>query len=102
MALTEGTHTLGSPSGSLVLRTSRAGLGRKVGHDLTIEATGWSATVTVADPEESSVAVTVDVDDLEVREGTGGVLPLGDSDRAEIRKNLRKILRADRYPTITF
>jgi polyisoprenoid-binding protein YceI len=102
MALTEGTHTLGPQSGSLLLRTSRAGLGRKAGHDLTIEAAGWSAAVTVADPESSSVAVTVEVDALEVREGTGGVLPLGDSDRAEIKKNLRKVLQADRHPTITF
>jgi polyisoprenoid-binding protein YceI len=97
-----GTHTLGPRSGSLLLRTGRAGLGRKAGHDLTIEATGWSADVTVAAPESSSVAVTVEVGALEVREGTGGALPLGDSDRADIKKNLRKILQADRHPTITF
>jgi polyisoprenoid-binding protein YceI len=105
MALTEeGTYALGQESGSLLLKTSRTGLGRKAGHDLTIEATRWSATVTIAptDPARSSVAVEVEVDALEVREGTGGVLPLGDSDRSEIKKNLRKVLQADRHPTITF
>jgi polyisoprenoid-binding protein YceI len=30
------------------------------------------------------------------------VLPLSDSDRGEIKKNLRKILDVDRYPVITF
>jgi polyisoprenoid-binding protein YceI len=102
MTPNEGTHVLGPESGSLVLRTSRAGLGRKAGHDLTIEATGWSATVIVARLEDSSVSVEVEGEALEVREGTGGVLPLGDSDRAEIKKNIRKILQIDRYPTITF
>jgi polyisoprenoid-binding protein YceI len=103
MALTEGTHELGPDAGRLLLKTSRSGLGRRAGHDLTIEATRWSGTATVgADAASSSVEVTVEVDGLEVREGTGGVLPLSDSDRTEIQKNLRKVLQADRHPTIAF
>ncbi|MFI0452435.1 YceI family protein [Actinomadura sp. 6N118] len=103
MSLNEGTYELGPDNGRLVLRTSRSGLGRRAGHDLTIEATRWSATATIADSTAaSSVEVTVEVDGLEVREGTGGVLPLSDSDRSEIKKNLRKVLQVDRHPTITF
>lgn len=103
MALTEGTYELGPDAGRLLLKTSRSGLGRRAGHDLTIEATRWSGTATVgADAASSSVEVTVEVEGLEVREGTGGVLPLSDSDRTEIRKNLRKVLQSDRHPTIAF
>jgi len=103
MALTEGTYELGPDAGRLLLKTSRSGLGRRAGHDLTIEATRWSGTATVgADAASSSVEVTVEVDGLEVREGAGGVLPLSDSDRTEIRKNLRKVLQSDRHPAIAF
>ncbi|KAB2342117.1 YceI family protein [Actinomadura rudentiformis] len=103
MSLNEGTYELGPDNGRLVLRTSRSGLGRRAGHDLTIEATRWSGTATIADSAgTSSVEVTVEVDALEVREGTGGVLPLSDSDRSEIKKNLRKVLQVDRHPAITF
>ncbi|GAA3931650.1 YceI family protein [Actinomadura viridis] len=103
------TIALGPDTGSLLLRTGRSGLGRRAGHDLTIEATRWSGTVTLAGDgpgghraEGSSAEVTVPVDGLEIREGTGGVLPLSDQDRTEIAANLRKILQADRYPEITF
>lgn len=91
------TYELGPKSGRVLLKTSRSGLGKRAGHDLTIEATRWSGTAT-----GSSVRVTIEVDRLEIREGTGGVLPLTDSDRKEIKKNLRKVLRPDRYPEITF
>ncbi|GAA2630352.1 YceI family protein [Actinomadura fulvescens] len=102
MSLNEGTYGLGPDNGRLLLRTSRSGLGRRAGHDLTIEATRWSGTATVAGTAGSSVEVTVEVDALEVREGTGGVLPLSESDRSEISKNLRKVLQADRHRAITF
>jgi polyisoprenoid-binding protein YceI len=93
----EGTHRLGPDSGRLLVRTTRSGLGRKVGHDLLIEATRWSAEASA-----ERLEVTVEVDALEIREGTGGVLPLSDSDRSEIKKNLRKILDVGRHPVITF
>lgn len=93
------TYQLGPTVGKLVLRTSRTGLGRRAGHDLTIEATVWSGAV---DAENPSVTVEVRVAGLVVREGTGGLLPLTDADRAEIQKTLRKILQAQDYPTITF
>ncbi|MEV5747966.1 YceI family protein [Actinoallomurus sp. NPDC052308] len=105
MALRTGTYALGPDSGSLLLRTSRSGVGRKVGHDLTIEVTRWSgeAAVDPTDPASLSVNVDAEVDSLRVREGTGGVKPLTDSDRAEIEKNAReKILHAGAHPLITF
>lgn len=105
MTLTDGGHTAGPDSGRLLVRTGRSGLGRRAGHDLTIEVTRWDATADVdtADPARSQVVVSVDADSLEVREGVGGVKPLTDSDRAEIHRNIRdKVLHTDRYPEITF
>lgn len=103
MGLREGTYELGPDRGRLLVRTSRTGLGRGAGHDLTIEAARWSGTARVAGSVEgSAVEVAVEVGGLEVREGTGGVRPLSDSDRADITKNLRRILNAGRHPTITF
>jgi len=96
---------VGPGVGRLVVKTGRAGLGAKAGHDLTIEVTRWhgSATVDTADPARGSVTVEVDVDSFEVREGTGGVKPLTDSDRAEVRKTIReKVLHTARHPTIAF
>ncbi len=102
---TAGRHTLGPDSGRLLIRTSRTGLGRKAGHDLTIEVTDWSgeAVVDPGDPSKSSVTLEIQVASLAVREGTGGVLPLTDADRAEIVKVLReRVLHTGEYPTITF
>src|SRR5258706_14019460 len=105
MELPEGMCALGRKSGQLLIKTSRTGLGAKAGHDLTIEVTRWQADVTLdsADAAKSSVNVEVDAGSLEVREGSGGVKPLTDSDRAEIKKTIReKILHTGQHPAITF
>jgi polyisoprenoid-binding protein YceI len=106
VTLTDGTHRLGPSTGRLLIRTGRAGLGRRAGHDLAIEATRWSgeAVVVVGDPARSSVRVAVETGSLEVREGTGGLKPLTDADRAEIRKTLqdKALLNTAEYPLITF
>jgi polyisoprenoid-binding protein YceI len=105
MGIPDGSYTLGPESGQLLIKTSRTGLGAKAGHDLTIEVTRWQAQVTAgsADVARSSVSVEVDAGSFEVREGTGGVKPLTDADRAEIKKTIReKILRTGQHPTITF
>lgn len=105
MALTTGSYAVGPDSGRLHLLTSRTGLGRKAGHDLTIEITRWSGETVVDtdDPASSSVTVEIEVDSFEVREGTGGVKPLTDADRADIKKVIReKILKTDEHPLITF
>lgn len=101
----DGSYRVGPQSGRLLVKTARTGLGAKAGHDLTIEVTRWRGNVVIdaANPASSSVTVEVDVDSLEVREGTGGVKPLTDADRAEIRNTLRgKILNTARHPVITF
>lgn len=105
MTLRDGTYGVGPESGRLLVRTGRTGLGARAGHDLTIEVTGWSGTVTVstAEPARSSVSLDLDADSLHVREGHGGVKPLTDSDRAEIRRTIAgKILHTDQHPVIKF
>src|SRR5215469_2342421 len=105
MSVGDGRHELGPGSGQLLLKTSRTGLGARAGHDLTIEVTRWRAEVTInsADVAKSSVSVDADVESFEVRKGTGGVKPLTDADRVEIKKTIRdKILQTERHPTITF
>ncbi|WP_431902765.1 YceI family protein [Nonomuraea sp. bgisy101] len=105
MGITAGSYTLGPESGRILVKTTRAGLGAKAGHDLTIAVTRWrgDATVDPADPAGCSVTVEVDAESLEVQGGTGGVKPLTSSDREEIEKIIReKVLHSERYPTITF
>jgi polyisoprenoid-binding protein YceI len=99
-----GAYRLGPESGQLLVHTTRTGLGAKAGHDLSIEVTRWHARATVdpATPANSSVTVEVDADSFEVRKGTGGVKPLTDADRAEIKKTLGKILNTAQHSTITF
>jgi polyisoprenoid-binding protein YceI len=96
---------LGPGDGTLLLRTRRTGFASRVGHDLTIALTAWSADVTVPDltqPSGGRVNATMDLSTLEVREGSGGAVPLTDRDRREIEANARRMLEVDRYPMATF
>lgn len=105
MTLADGTYVMGPQSGRLVVKTRRTGLGSRAGHDLTIEVTRWHAEVVVntGEPERSSVDVEVEVESMEVREGSGGVKSLTDSDRADIKRNIReKVLDTAKHPTIGF
>jgi polyisoprenoid-binding protein YceI len=71
------------------VRTARKGAAAKAGHDLVIEVTSWSATLTLADdPAQSALELDADPASLKVREGTGGVMELGDDDRREIEQNI--------------
>jgi polyisoprenoid-binding protein YceI len=93
-----GTFQLGPDSGGrLLLKTGREGLAAKAGHDLTIEVTRWSATVTVPGEDDgglaaASVTAELDLGSLAVREGSGGAKPLSDRDRRDIEATMRKIL----------
>jgi polyisoprenoid-binding protein YceI len=105
MSMGNGSYTLGPASGQLLVKTTRTGLGARVGHDLTIEATRWHADVIIdaGHPSASSVSVEVDAGSLEVREGSGGIKPLTDSDRAQIKTTIQqKVLHTGRHPAITF
>ncbi len=92
-----GNFQLGPVAGRIVLKTGRAGLAAKAGHDLTIEVTRWSARAQVPADEDGGLAaatVTAELDlgSLEVREGTGGAKPLTDGDRGQIKKQIAGIL----------
>ncbi|MDQ6608081.1 MAG: YceI family protein [Actinomycetota bacterium] len=89
MALAPGTHKLGPDSGKLEVRTYRDGIAQKVGHDLIMDVGTWEGTVEVGgDGQPTSVTLQADGSSLQVREGTGGVKPLSDKDKGDIRKSM--------------
>jgi YceI-like domain len=97
VAATTGNFRLGPDAGRVVIKTGRAGLAAKAGHDLTIEVTRWSARVEVpaeGDGGQSAATISAELDlgSLEIREGTGGAMPLTDRDRREIKKQIGGIL----------
>jgi polyisoprenoid-binding protein YceI len=99
VAATSGNFRLGPDAGRVVIKTTRAGLAARAGHDLTIEVTRWSAQVQVPAGDggglaAATVSADLDLGSLEVREGTGGALPLTDRDRREIKKQMGQILGA--------
>lgn len=96
--------TLGPQNGTIVVRTYREGMAKRVGHDLALEVTSWSATAAVnrEDPASSDVQARLDLRSLSVREATGGVKPLSGGDHKEIAKNVEKTLNLSTYPEVTF
>jgi polyisoprenoid-binding protein YceI len=99
-----GTFQLGPDSGRVLIKTGRAGLAARAGHDLTIEITRWSATVTIPDGDIAAATVSAELhlDSLAVREGTGGAKPLSDKDRRDIQNQAAKILGAGDQATAGF
>ena len=97
MTASTGNFRLGPDTGRVVIKTSRAGLAARAGHDLTIEVTRWSGQVEVPAEEDggvtaATVSAELDLSSLEVREGKGGAKPLTDGDRREIKKTMSGIL----------
>lgn len=97
VAAITGNFRLGPDHGRIILRTSRAGLAAKAGHDLTIEVTRWSAQVEVPDEDAggataATVSAELDFGSFEIRAGTGGAKPLTGRDRREIKKTIAGIL----------
>jgi polyisoprenoid-binding protein YceI len=102
-----GEYRLGPECGRLILKTSRAGLAAKAGHDLTLEVTRWSAHATVPGEDQggltaASLSVEADLSSLATREGVGGAKPLAQADRDEIDKTARQILAGHGNDTATF
>lgn len=95
-----GSYPIGPPAGHILIRTAREGLAARVGHDLGIQVSRWSGTVTVPDSglSDAALTATLDLSSLTVTEGTGGVKPLTDSDRRDIQATITKILATDRHP----
>ena len=94
---TPGNVQLGPDAGRVVIKTTRAGLAARAGHDLTLEVTRWSARVDLPAEDAgglaaATVSADLDLGSLEVRAGTGGALPLTDRDRREIKKQMSGIL----------
>jgi YceI-like domain len=82
-------HTFGPENGTLRVRTKRSGAAQKAGHDLLIEVTSWSATL-----DDGSITLTADPGSLRVLEGTGGMMALGDDDKAGIAETIdEEVLR---------
>lgn len=107
-----GDPDVGPSNGHLRVRTYRQGLAAKAGHDLVLEVAEWHGRVhvpseadgsaSVAAEIEVAIEVEIDLRRLEVREGTGGVKPLTERDRADIRKAMRQSLGIDAQPIATF
>ena len=76
-------HTFGPENATLTVRTKRQGAASKAGHDLLIEVTSWSATL-----DEQAIRLTADASSLRVLEGTGGMMTLGDDDKAGIAQTI--------------
>jgi superoxide dismutase, Fe-Mn family len=68
------------------VRTERTGAAAKAGHDLLIHVLSWEATLEVG--EATSITLDVDPTSLSVREGTGGMQPLGYEDKANIEQTI--------------
>ena len=96
MNVKPGTYNLGPSDGTVRVKTGRQGLASKVGHDLTLEAANWTATLTVdGDPSRSEVKATIEPRSLEVKAATGGAKPLSDKDKKDIKKNISGLLGND-------
>jgi YceI-like domain len=79
-------YVLGPDCGTLTVRTSKAGAAAKAGHNLRMEVTSWHATLDLGD--QPALALTADPSSFRVVEGTGGVMPLGDEEKAAIAKTI--------------
>jgi polyisoprenoid-binding protein YceI len=87
MSVAPGMYTLGPEDGTLFITTGRTGAAAMAGHDLVLDAVAWRASLEVGeDPAQSSVALDVDTASLHVRQGSGGMQPLGDDDKEDILK----------------
>jgi YceI-like domain len=86
MSIPEGSHTIGPSNGSLKVKTGREGAASKAGHDLTLGVNSWEATVEGGD--SPSIKLTADPGSIEVISGEGGAKPLGDKDKADIKKSI--------------
>jgi polyisoprenoid-binding protein YceI len=84
--IASGTYVLGPDAATLTVKTGKAGAAAKAGHNLTIEVTAWEATLTVG--EASSIRLTADGGSLKVREGHGGMMPLGDEETRSIEQSI--------------
>jgi polyisoprenoid-binding protein YceI len=88
-----GTYNLGPSDGTVQVKTGRQGMASKAGHDLTLDAANWKATLTVdGDPSRSEVNATIEPRSLAVTAATGGAKPVSEKDKKDIAKNIVGLL----------
>jgi hypothetical protein len=85
-AIAPGTHVLGPGDGILAVLTGKGGAAAKAGHNLIMRVTRWSATIDAGD--QLALALTADSRSLRVIRGTGGMIPLGDEEKAGIAQTI--------------
>ncbi len=89
MPIGPGTHSLGPDNAKLLIHTGRRGGAAKAGHDLVIEVMSWSATIEAGeDSSDTQLSLSADSRSLRVVQGTGGMMPLGDGDKDNIRQTI--------------
>lgn len=89
MSIRPGTHKLGPASATLRVKTGRRGAAAKAGHDLVIGVTSWEATLEVDDDSgQITLQLHAEPESLEVREGSGGLQPLTEEDKIEIKRTI--------------
>jgi polyisoprenoid-binding protein YceI len=86
LSLTPATHTLGPDNATLTVATKKGGAAAKAAHNLLIEVTSWQGTLVLG--PETRIWLTADARSMRVRDGTGGMMALGDSDRASIEQSI--------------
>ncbi len=86
MPIDAGTHRLGPDNATLTVETKRKGAASKAGHDLVIEVTSWEAELDVA--KDPAITLRADGGSLRVREGSGGVMTLGEDEKAGIEQTI--------------
>ncbi len=90
------TYEFGPAHGQLTISTGTAGPAARAGHDLTIAATSWQATLNVAEPvADSEIALWVDPGSLRVLAGHGGASPLSEDDKLGISTTIRQEILGD-------
>lgn len=94
--------TFDAAHGELLIRTGVTGRAAKMGHRLTLAMQTWQATVAMSGDRPSAVELTIEVNSLRVLRGEGGLTPLSTPEKALIRGNALKCLRANEHPLIQF
>lgn len=96
------TMTIGPNEGTLTLHTGVEGRAAKMGHNLIISMSDWSATATFDGSEPTEVSLRTAVSSLEVVSGEGGVKALTDKDKRTIKDSALDSLSASKHPEVTF
>jgi polyisoprenoid-binding protein YceI len=79
-------HTLGPRDATLTVRTGKGGAAAVAGHNLLIEVTSWSATLTLDDAP--ALELTADSRSFKILEGSGGIQSLGEDDKSNIEQTI--------------